>query len=53
MKKYCDGITRRDALQAGVAGAFGLNLASMLKLDASEKTTTKPKNAIFIFLTGG
>ena len=53
MKKYCDGITRRDALLAGVAGAFGLNLASMLKLDASEKAATKPKNAIFIFLTGG
>ena len=53
MHKYCDGVTRRDALKAGVLGAFGLNLASMLQLDASENASTSGKNAIFIFLTGG
>ena len=53
MTKYCDGITRRDALRAGVAGAFGLNLASMLQLDALGHANTKKKNAIFVFLTGG
>ena len=53
MHKYCDGVSRRDALKAGVAGAFGLNLASMLHLDADETASTSGKNAIFVFLTGG
>ena len=53
MQKYCDGVSRRDVLAAGVAGAFGLNLASMLRLDAEETASTSGKNAIFIFLTGG
>ncbi|MBP85569.1 MAG: hypothetical protein CMJ64_02455 [Planctomycetaceae bacterium] len=53
MHKYCDGIHRRDILKAGVADAFGLNLATMLELDASEESPTSGKNAIFIFLTGG
>ena len=53
MQKYSDGVTRRDALRAGVAGAFGLSLPSLLQLDAAEKPGTKAKNAIFIFLTGG
>jgi uncharacterized protein (DUF1501 family) len=53
MHNYCDGVTRRDAIKAGVAGAFGLSLPSMLQLDAAEKAATSGKNAIFIFLTGG
>ena len=53
MHKYCDGVTRRDVLKSGVAGAFGLSLPSMLQLDASENASTSGKNAIFIFLTGG
>lgn len=53
MHKYCDGISRRDVLRAGVAGAFGLNLATMLQSDAAETASTSGKNAIFIFLTGG
>lgn len=53
MRKYCDGIRRRDVLGAGVAGACGLSLATMLQLDAREDSPTKGKNAIFIFLTGG
>lgn len=62
MHKYCDGISRRDMLAAGVCGAFGLNLASMLQLDAAESPESSEsakspsqnsKNAIFIFLTGG
>jgi uncharacterized protein (DUF1501 family) len=53
MRKYCDGVSRRDVLQAGVAGAFGLNLTSMLQLDAAETASISGKNAIFIFLTGG
>ena len=53
MHKYCDGISRRDILRAGVAGAFGLNLATLLQSDAAESASTSGKNAIFIFLTGG
>ena len=53
MHKYCDGVSRRDVLAAGVAGACGLNLASMLRLDAEETAATSGKNAIFVFLTGG
>lgn len=53
MHNYSDRVTRRDMLKAGVAGAFGLNLASMLQLDAYETAATNGKNAIFIFLTGG
>ena len=51
--KYCDGVSRRDVLTAGVAGACGLNLAALLQLDADETASTSGKNAIFIFLTGG
>jgi hypothetical protein len=53
MHKYCDGVSRRDVLKAGVAGGFGLSLAALLQLDADETASTSGKNAIFIFLTGG
>ena len=53
MPSHPNGILRRNLLQAGVVGAWGLNLATMLELDAREPSTTKGKNAIFIFLTGG
>ena len=53
MHKYCDGVRRRDVLKAGVAGACGLNLATMLQLDAHEGAPSEGTNAIFIFLTGG
>lgn len=53
MHKYCDGVSRRDVLTAGIAGVGGLNLAAMLRLEASETESTSRKNAIFIFLTGG
>ena len=53
MPKYCDGINRRDALQAGVLGAFGLGLPSMLAAEGQKDAAISGKNAIFIFLTGG
>ncbi len=58
MHSYCDGLTRRGAIKAGVAGAFGLSLASLLRLEAgqpaaAQAATSSGKNAIFIFLTGG
>ena len=51
MHRYCDGISRRDALRVGAAGALGVGLAGLLK--AEETSKTEGKNAIFIFLTGG
>lgn len=53
MHKYCDGLTRRDALRVGALGAgAGLGLANLLDLQAAD-SDIKPRNAIFIFLTGG
>ena len=53
MHKYCDGITRRDALRIGSLGAVGLGLADFLMLDAADDSQTKGRNAIVVFLTGG
>lgn len=53
MSRYCDGVNRRDFLRAGVAGATGLGLASMLQIEAAEEAAASGKNAIFVFLTGG
>ena len=52
-RRDCDGVRRRDVLRAGVAGACGLSLASLLQLDAHADSKTQGRNAIFIFLTGG
>ncbi len=46
-------IDRRNMLKIGAAGAFGINLTSLLTLDGKESPSTSGKNAIFIFLTGG
>lgn len=53
MPKYCDGISRRDALRVGTLGAFGLGLPHLLHADTDNAATTSGKNAIFVFLTGG
>ena len=53
MHKYCDGVSRRDVLAAGLAGACGISLANVLQSDATETAATKGKNAIVVFLTGG
>ena len=50
---YDGGVTRRDVVKAGLLGGCGLNLASLLRLEAAGQTATRGKNAIFVFLTGG
>lgn len=51
---YCDGITRRDFLRAGMLGTAGLGLSQYLQLaDAGEVAGAKAKSAIFIYLGGG
>jgi hypothetical protein len=50
--RYCDGITRRDFVRMGAAGA--LTLAGYLRrLEAGAVQPARGKSAIFIFLGGG
>lgn len=50
--RYCDGLTRRDFVRVGVAGA--MSLADYLRsAHAGETDRAKAKSAIFIFLGGG
>lgn len=52
--RYCDGISRRDALRYGVLGAAGFSLADFLRLaEAGEVQQRKATSAIFINLAGG
>ena len=45
--------SRRTALQVGAAGLLGIGLPDLLRLDAADGSKKKPRNAIFLFLTGG
>jgi hypothetical protein len=52
--RYCDNLTRRDFVKAGVLGAVGLNLAGYLRLlHAGEVRAAKAKSAVFVWLGGG
>jgi hypothetical protein len=53
--QFCDGLTRRDFLRAGAlsAGAVGLNLADLTRLQAAEAGKSKDINCILLFLVGG
>jgi hypothetical protein len=54
--RYCDGLTRRSFLQAGVFGLAGLTLPDLLrhKADAAQKgKSTKDTAVILIWLDGG
>jgi len=56
-KTLCDGISRRDLLQAGAAGLLGLGLPDLLQ--SAPRATKAPrsfgraKNVILLFLYGG
>jgi hypothetical protein len=55
-KKYCDRVSRRDALRVGSVGMIsGLTLPRLLELEAIAATgkTAKAKSVIFLFLEGG
>ena len=51
----CDGVSRRQLLQAGGAGLLGLNLPRLLQAESASKTgsTGRAKSVIFLFLFGG
>lgn len=53
--RTCDGIGRRDFLQAGVVVGAGLNLASFAQLSAAGSVGpgAKARSAIFVNLNGG
>jgi hypothetical protein len=50
----CDGVSRRNLLQAGGAGLFGLTLPKLLQAEAaSPGRKPRAKSVIFLFLFGG
>jgi hypothetical protein len=53
-KQFCDGLSRRDAIRLGAAGAFGFGWG-LPQLLASETTqrASKEVSLIFVFLHGG
>jgi hypothetical protein len=53
---FCDGISRRSLIKAGIGGMFGLTLADMLRLRAGAAETGAPRretSVIFVELAGG
>jgi hypothetical protein len=55
MKRFCDDITRREWLKAGLCGGIGLSMADLLRLEAAGPSDANlaGKSAIFLFLDGG
>jgi len=51
--RYCDGISRRNFIQAGALGALGLGLPGYLRHAQAGEGKAADKSAIFIFLHGG
>lgn len=55
-KRFCNGLTRRDALWAGGLSFFGLSLADLLRAAPSptstDRTFGKAKSCILLFLYG-
>ena len=50
---YCDGISRRNFLEAGALGFLGLGLPGYLRHAQAGEGKAADKSAIFIFLHGG
>jgi hypothetical protein len=53
--EFCDGLTRRDFLRVGAlsAGAVGLSLADLARLEAAAARPAKDVSCILLFLVGG
>ncbi len=56
-RRSCQGWTRRQVLEAGGAGLFGLTLADLLRAETQaaepKSATAKAKSVIFLMLFGG
>ena len=52
---YCDGVSRRAVLQAGLAGTIGLGLSDLLRLQAqgAEQGGRTDTAIIYLELAGG
>lgn len=53
---FCDGISRRNLIKAGIGGVFGLTYSDVLRLRAEaddERATRRDTSVIFIELAGG
>jgi hypothetical protein len=59
-KKTCDGVSRRDLIQAGALSLFGLTLGDLLSLQEAQAAASKPasrtfgkaKSVLILFLYG-
>ena len=51
--RFCDGMTRRDAMQVGAMGVGGLTLAELLRAEAQADSGSSHKALINIHLAGG
>src|SRR5689334_8355495 len=53
-RRLCNGLTRRQLLQAGGAGLFGLSLPKVLAAEmAQPQRRARAKSVMFVFLFGG
>jgi hypothetical protein len=53
-KRTCEGVSRRNLLQAGGAGLLGLSLPKLLAAESQQPFTNgRAKSVIFLFLFGG
>ncbi len=50
----CDGVSRRELLQAGGAGLLGMSLPKVLAAEALQTPQpARAKSVLFVFLYGG
>jgi hypothetical protein len=52
-QRFCDRVSRRDFLGAGVLGVGGMTLADLLRLRAQAGVSSSPKSVIMVCLAGG
>lgn len=53
-QRVCNGLTRRQLLEVGGAGLFGLSLSKVLAAEAVQSTRRpRAKSVMFVFLFGG
>ena len=52
--RSCDGIARRELLQAGVAGLLGMSLPKLLAAEVIQTPqAARARSVLFVFLYGG
>ena len=52
-QQFCDGLSRRAFVQAGVLGSTGLNLANLLKAESASSTARRQHSVVMVYLPGG